>query len=63
MNTVDGDAKAAQLVGQRFGHMNQGDIAGTTTQVASSAGIAAADIDDAAPTLRFQKRYGGSGAP
>ena len=42
--------------------MDQGDIAGAAAEVAGVAGVAAADVDDAAPTLFFEQGDGGPGA-
>src|SRR5262249_38632697 len=54
VDAVDGNAITPQLHRQSLGKVHQGAVASPTTEVPGIAGIGAADVDDAAPTLRLQ---------
>src|SRR6516225_9363885 len=56
MNAIDRDPMTAQLDRQRFCHVHQGGIAGAAAEIAGVAGVAAADVDDAAPTRILHER-------
>src|SRR6266513_1275666 len=47
---------AAELDCQRFCHVHQAGIAGAAAEIAGIPGVAAADVDDAAPARRLHKR-------
>jgi hypothetical protein len=53
---------AAQLDGQRLGHVHEGGVARAAAEIAGVAGIGAADVDDAAPAGLFHERNDGAGA-
>lgn len=59
---VDGDSVAAQVVRQGLGHVHQGHVPRSPAEISSGAGIGAADIDNAAPSLLLQKGNGSPGA-
>jgi hypothetical protein len=47
---------AAELDCQRFCHVHQAGIAGAAAEIAGVPGVAAADVDDAAPARRLHER-------
>src|SRR5215472_16326303 len=61
MNTIDRNPMTTQLDRQRFCHVHQGGIAGATAEIAGVAGVAATDVDDAAPARRLHERDDGAG--
>src|SRR5271166_2889532 len=61
MDAIDRDPMTAQLDRQRLCHVHQGGIAGAAAEVAGDAGVAAADVDDAAPTRRLHEGDDGAG--
>ena len=62
VDAVDRNPVAAQLHRQSLRHMYHGTIARPTAEIAGVAGVGAADVDDAAPTLLFQVGNDGAGA-
>src|SRR5690348_11341767 len=51
MDAIDRDPMTAELNCQRFCHVHQAGIAGAAAEIAGVPGVAAADVDDAAPAL------------
>ena len=61
MDTVDRYPVAAQLHRQGLGKVHQGAVARSAAKISGVAGVGAADVDDAAPTLLFQVGDDGAG--
>ena len=55
MDAIDRDPMTAQLDGQRLCHVHQARITGAAAEIAGVAGVAAADVDDAAQPAVFMK--------
>ncbi|HXC14243.1 MAG TPA: hypothetical protein VNV39_15585 [Stellaceae bacterium] len=55
MDAIDREPMTAQLDGQRLCHVHEARITGGAAEIAGVAGVAAADVDDAAQPAVFMK--------
>src|SRR5262245_11974902 len=62
VNAVHRESEAAQLYRERLREVNERRVARAPAQVAGVAGVGAADVDDAAPSVLFQVRDRGARA-